>query len=72
MNEQEKSIIQDCNINFLIGSGLSCPYLRTLGDIENLLTDLDNSTRVDPNKKRVIRASLYKNSSLTSSLKTQK
>ena len=29
-----KDIFQSCNINFLIGSGLSRPYLPTLGNIE--------------------------------------
>jgi len=60
MNDKLKDTIQDCNINFLLGSGLSCPYLTTLGNLEALLTDLE--TRVldsDPGKK-IIRVSLYK------------
>lgn len=32
--------IQSANINFLIGSGASRPYLATLGSIEKLLTML--------------------------------
>src|SRR5689334_7463668 len=59
MQDNLKSILQDCNLNFLIGSGLSCPYFKTLGSIEQLLTDIEKhhcSTKV----KAVVRASLYK------------
>ena len=59
MNDQTKDIIQDCNINFLIGSGLSCPFLKTLGSIEVLLTEVE-SARLSEDKKKLIRASLYK------------
>jgi len=59
MNEQRKDIIQDCNINFLLGSGLSVPYLKTLGTIETLLTELGDSS-VEDETKKLIRASLYK------------
>ena len=59
MDKQRKDIIQGCNINFLLGSGLSFPYLKTLGNIESLLTELDASNLAD-GKKRLIRASLYK------------
>jgi hypothetical protein len=54
-----KDTIQDCNLNFLIGSGLSAPYLRTLGNIETLITDLEsaNATGLE---KDVVRISLYK------------
>jgi hypothetical protein len=58
-NEKIKYIIQDCHMNFLVGSGLSAPYLRTLGDIENLLTELGDRNSVD-GKGQIIRASLYK------------
>lgn len=51
--------IQDCNINFLIGSGMSAPYLEILGNIENLLTALDN-TKLKNKDKKIIEASLYK------------
>ena len=34
-----KNIIQSSHINFLFGSGLSCPYLKTLNNIEIWLTD---------------------------------
>jgi SIR2-like domain len=59
MSEREKYIIQDCNINFLMGSGLSLPYLTTLGNIEILLTELEKSLLTD-DKKQLIRASIYK------------
>lgn len=55
--EKIKELIQSCNVNFLIGSGLSRPYLNTLGDIENWLTELskeDNSSQ-----KEIVRASVY-------------
>lgn len=39
--ETLKYYIQSANINFLYGSGLSKPYLATLGNIEKWLTDLN-------------------------------
>lgn len=60
MIEQIKNTIQDCNINFLIGSGLSRPFLPTLGNIENLLTELESRDDISPENKKLIRASLYK------------
>lgn len=59
MEKQRKEIIQGCNINFLLGSGLSLPYLKTLGNIELLLTELEASN-IALGKKNLIRASLYK------------
>jgi hypothetical protein len=59
MNDKLKDTIQDCNINFLLGSGLSCPFLKTLGKIESLLTDLETKVP-DSNTREIIRASLYK------------
>lgn len=38
--DQLKNLIQSAHVNFLIGSGLSRPYLSTLGPIENLLTEV--------------------------------
>jgi len=60
MIEKLKDIIQDCNLNFLIGSGLSRPFLPTLGDIEILLTELEDRSEIEPETKNLIRASLYK------------
>ncbi len=57
--EKLKDTIQDCNINFLLGSGLSCPFLSALGNMETLLTELD-SAAMDAKSKKIIRASLYK------------
>ncbi len=59
MNKQIKDTLQDCNLNFLLGSGLSCPYLVALGNIETLLNELHQSPIID-NSKNLIRASLYK------------
>lgn len=39
--EKIEKIIESCHINFLIGSGASRPYLDTLSNIENLLTELE-------------------------------
>lgn len=59
MHDKIKDTIQDCNINFLLGSGLSLPYLKTLGNIEVLLNDLE-TRELDVDVKKIIRASLYK------------
>lgn len=52
------NIIQDCNLNFLIGSGLSNPFFGTLGKIEVWLTELEEYD-IDQDLKDFIRASLY-------------
>lgn len=49
--------IQDSNLNFLFGSGMSADYLKVLGNIETLLTDLDKE-ELDKDKKLLIRASI--------------
>ena len=49
--------IQDSNINFLFGSGMSAGYLGILGNIEQLLTDLDKNEDIKKEKKNFIRAS---------------
>jgi hypothetical protein len=54
-----KDTIQDCNLNFLIGSGLSSPYLRTLGQIETLLTLLEEAG-LPQKQNQIIKCSLYK------------
>lgn len=59
-----KDTVQDCNVNFLIGSGMSMPYLTTLGKIEILLTELSEkkeSGGVTADQEKIIRVSLYKN-----------
>lgn len=57
--EKERLIdrIQDSNLNFLFGSGMSADYLKVLGNIETLLTDLDKE-ELDKDKKLLIRASI--------------
>src|SRR5258708_37815757 len=52
-------IVESCNLNFLIGSGLSSPYLRMIGLIEPLLTDLEKQ-ELPEGENRLIRCSLYK------------
>lgn len=54
-----KNLFQDCNINFLIGSGLSNPFFGTLGSIEIWLTELDANNSIDNHLKDFIKASLY-------------
>lgn len=54
-----RNFIQSSNINFLYGSGISRPYLATLGNIEKWLTMLTEDASGEPYKE-VIEASLYK------------
>jgi hypothetical protein len=54
-----KNLFQDCNINFLIGSGTSNPFFGTLGNIEVWLTKLDENMKIDMALKDYIKASLY-------------
>jgi hypothetical protein len=54
-----RDVIQDCNINFLFGSGMSTPYLSPLGGIEELLSKLEKES-ISDDKKKIIRVSLYK------------
>ena len=56
--EKFKNTIQDCNLNFLVGSGLSVPYFSTLGNIEVLLTDLERNKTLSENEKTIVRASI--------------
>ena len=55
-----KNFIQSANINFLVGSGLSMPYLTTLGGIEKNLEALDSRTDLDPKEKNLIKASIFR------------
>jgi SIR2-like domain len=54
-----KDTVQDCNINFLLGSGASSPYLSMLGNVEKLLKELAESN-VSEEHQKIIRASIYK------------
>lgn len=61
--EELKNIVQDCNVNFLLGSGMSMPYLSTLGKIEQFLTELAQKKEkgeVTNEQEKIIRVSLYK------------
>ena len=53
-----KQLIQSSHVNFLYGSGLSCNYLSTLGNIEKLLTEVSEST-IEEELKTIISISLY-------------
>lgn len=55
-----KTFIQSANINFLFGSGLSIPYLSTLGDIETWLTELSTDNSISDVQRQVVKASIYK------------
>jgi hypothetical protein len=57
--ERIKNVIQDGNLNFLLGSGLSRPFLATLGNIELLLTECDTAS-IDEGVRKILRASLYR------------
>ena len=54
-----RNFIQSSNLNILYGSGISRPYLSTLGNIEKWLTKLAEDNTKEPYKE-VIKASLYK------------
>lgn len=53
------NFIQSANINFLIGSGLSVPYLCTLKEIESHLTKLSTQTQLIKDVIKLVKASLY-------------
>jgi hypothetical protein len=57
--ERIKNTVQDGNLNFLLGSGLSRPFLATLGNIESLLTACDETT-MDDQVRKIVRASIYR------------
>ena len=52
--------IQSANINFMIGSGASRPYLATLGSIEEWLTRLAEDKKDKKLEYDVVEASIYK------------
>jgi hypothetical protein len=53
-----KNIIQSSHINFLFGSGLSLPYLTTLGGIETWLTESESKI-TDNEQRKLAQASIY-------------
>lgn len=54
-----RDTIQDCNLNILVGSGISYPFFPTLGNIEVLLTAVNERPGVSIAQRAIIRASLY-------------
>lgn len=56
--ETLRNIIQSAHVNFLIGSGVSKPYLSTLGNIEIWLTELNNNPSNDKVKDAIVRCSI--------------
>lgn len=55
-----KNFIQSANINFLIGSGLSMPYLTTLGGIEKNLESLSMRVDLSQDESELIKASIFR------------
>lgn len=58
-----KDTVQDCSINFLLGSGVSMPYLSTLGKVEQFLTELTEKKdkgEITNDQEKIIRVSIYK------------
>ncbi|WP_159517255.1 SIR2 family protein [Sunxiuqinia indica] len=55
-----KDLIQSCHVNFLLGSGISRPFLSRLGNIEILLTKLSKRKDLDQGKIERIKSSIYK------------
>ncbi len=53
-----KKIIESCHLNFLVGSGASKPFLETLYNIEQLLTDLSNDTVLNTDQRIILDASI--------------
>ncbi len=63
-----KKTIASANINFLIGSGLSHPFLEILSGIESRLTAETDSTKIKEIKKEYFEKSISKNSELIKTL----
>jgi len=58
--DEMTKVIENGNINFLVGSGISSKYLSVLGNIEVLLTELKFESRFDDQQKKVIKVSILK------------
>ncbi len=67
MNNNIKKTIASANINFLIGSGLSYPFLKILGDIESRLTTEEDPSEIEKIKQEYFDESISKNSELITS-----
>lgn len=57
-SEELKRYFESCNINFLMGSGMSVPFLRTLGNVEKLLSELETSD-YSGEELLVLKATIY-------------
>lgn len=55
--DQLRNVVQSSHINFLFGSGLSCPFLSTLNSIERLLTNAQQIK--NDNLRKIVEASLF-------------
>jgi hemerythrin len=53
-----KRMVESCHLNFLLGSGASKPFLKTLNDVENLLTHVITDDEVDTDTKKIVEASI--------------
>jgi len=51
-----KKIIESCHLNFLVGSGASRNFFATLGNVEDLLTEL--AKKDDSKEKRIVETSV--------------
>lgn len=58
IEKELKRYFESCNINFLMGSGMSVPFLKTLCNVEKLLSDLETSDYGGKNLL-VLKASIY-------------
>lgn len=52
--------LQTTNLNFLIGSGASRPFLGVLGKIEEWLTKVSNDMSISEDQKKLFLASVYR------------
>jgi len=55
----DKKIIENSNINFLIGSGASIPFFGVLSNIENWLTALEQDKNLPEKEKLYLKAIFY-------------
>ncbi|MBA9076547.1 hypothetical protein [Rufibacter quisquiliarum] len=55
-DDKFKKIVESCHLNFLIGSGASRNYFETLGNVENILTEL--SAEPASNEKTIVEVSI--------------
>ncbi len=56
-------MVQSANVNFLVGSGVSAPYLKVLGNVEQWLHELEKKENLDEKEaliKKFVQASILK------------